>query len=336
MIEDKGERRFWIRKMRKIHAGVYVSIIAISFLGSSTLGKENLLKVKAQEVVRIRAGSGPDKIGISTPKEGNPEGPMSFAIGEKGEIYILDQVNSRIQCFKEGKRMKTIPIPFDTFVDLALVADGKVALLDNTVKKSVYILDSEGKTLNIIPLEGKLIPYAPAVTGITCVRKGKFEGIWADVEGRSVRVAMPDGSTDIERISVPGLFSSDERRLIRVEKIGDATATIYRSKKDSFSQWEPEITVFFNRYIIHLLGIWDDKFGRIYLGAFLEDDNKFFNTIVILTPEGKELKKVNLFAQKMPHEIHRSVRVSPEGHIFQMALDKGGVFIRKYEILPLQ
>ncbi len=297
------------------------------------LGKEHI-KVSIIEVVRVRAGSGADKIGISTPKEGNPEGPMSFAIGEKGEIYILDQINSRIQCFKGGKRIKTTPIPSDTFMDIALTQDGKIILLDNAIKKSVYILDSEGKTLNIIPLEdGRLIPYAPAVTGIMCVKKGEFSGIWAIVEGRSVRIAMPDRSTDTNRISVPGLFSSDGKRLIRTEKIGDATAVIYRSEQYKFSQWEPEITVFFNMYIEYLLGIWDDKSGRIYLGAALADDNKWFNTIVILTPEGKELKRINLFFQEMPHEIHHSVRVSPDGHIFQMALDKGGVFIRRYEIL---
>ncbi len=82
-------------------------------------------------------------------------------------------------------------------------------------------------------------------------------------------------------------------------------------------------------YIVHLQGIWDDSFGRIYLGAALEDDNKWFNTIVILTPEGKELKRVNLFVQKMPYEIYRSVRVSQEGYIFQMAMDKGGFFYKK-------
>ncbi len=103
--------------------------------------------------------------------------------------------------------------------------------------------------------------------------------------------------------------------------------------KYKFSQWEPEITIFFNKYTVHLLGIWDDTSGKIYLGAAIEDNNKWFNAIVILTPEGKELKRVNLFVQKMPHEIYHSIRVSPDGNIFQIALDKGVVFIRRYEIL---
>lgn len=290
-------------------------------------------EVGMTDVVRAKFGSGPDDIGILTPQEANPEGPMSFAIGEDGDIYILDQVNSRIQCFKKGKRLKTISIPSNTFMDIALTQDGKIALLDNLVKKSVYILDSEGKTLNIIPLEGRLIPYAPEVTEIMYVKKGEFSGIWAIVGDRSVRIAMPDGTTDTNRISVPGTFSWDGRRLFKVEKLGDATAVIYRSEQDSLSKWEPEITVSFNMYIVHLLGIWDDSSGRIYLGATLEDrNNKHFNTIAILTHEGKELRRVNLFVQKMPHEIYRSVRVSHEGYIFQMGLDRKGVFVKRYKL----
>lgn len=212
---------------------------------------------------------------------------MSFALGEKGEIYILDQVNNRAQVFKEGKRIKTITIPFDTFVDIDITSDGKIVLLDNLVKKSIYVLDSEGKTLNIIPLEGRQIPYGPAVTAIMCVREGKFPGIWAEVEDRSVRIAMLDGTTT-ERIVAPGIFSWDGSRLMRAQKIGDATVSIQISKKDSAALWDDPITIFLNRFIVHFLGLWDDRNGRTYLGAYLENGEPS-NTMIVITPEGKEL-----------------------------------------------
>lgn len=85
-------------------------------------------------------------------------------------------------------------------------------------------------------------------------------------------------------------------------------------------------------YIGHLIGLGNDRHGRIYLGAFLVEEPKASNIVVILTPEGKEIGRVKLFVQKMPHEIHRSLRISPDGCIFQMALDKGGVFVRRYEL----
>ena len=163
------------------------------------------------------------------------------------------------------------------------------------------------------------------------VREGKFSGIWVELEQRSVRVASLDGKS-IERISVPGKLSLNGRRLFRAEKIGDTTAVIYRSEEDNLSKWEPERTVYFEVEIVHLLGLWDDQNGRTYLGAFLEDQSNTFNTIVVLSPEGKELRRLKLFVQKMPHEIYHSVRVSPDGHIFQMALNDRGVFVRRYDL----
>ena len=43
--------------------------------------------------------------------------------------------------------------------------------------------------------------------------------------------------------------------------------------------------------------------------------------MVILNPEGQEIGRISLFVQERPHEISHPLRVSPEGHIFQLALD---------------
>ncbi|NWF93220.1 MAG: hypothetical protein HXY46_09905 [Syntrophaceae bacterium] len=297
-------------------------------------------QVRTMEVVRAGFGSGPDNIGIITPQEANPEGPMSFAVGKNREIYILDQINSRLQVFQGGKRVKTIPISIKDsvgFKDIALTPENKIVLLGRFYvkgheKTSVYIIDSVGKNLNIISLEdGSLIPDSGEVTEIQIVEEGKFSGIWVGLEQRCVRVASLDGKS-IERISVSGKLSLNGKRLLRAEKIGDATAVIYRSEEDSLSRWEPERTVYFETEIVHLLGLWDDRNGRIYLGAFLEDQSKTFNTIVVFNPEGKELGRVKLFVQKAPHEIYHPIRVFPDGLIFQMALDDRGIFVRRYDL----
>jgi hypothetical protein len=52
------------------------------------------------QVVRAACGSGPDDVLNIVPHEAMPEGPMSFALGNNGEIYILDQLNLRIQVFR--------------------------------------------------------------------------------------------------------------------------------------------------------------------------------------------------------------------------------------------
>lgn len=304
-------------------------------------GVKYLGQVKIVDVVRASFGSGPNDIGIITPSEANPEGPMSFALGSAGEIVVLDQINSRIQVFKSGKRIKTISIPTEKFIrfkDIVVTPENKIVLLGGFYvkgheKTSIYIIDSSSKILNCIPLEdGRLVPDSGEVTGVYIIKEGNFQGIWITLSGnRSVRVASIDGGS-VERISVPGKLSLNGRRLLKAEKIGDATAVIYRSEEDSASKWEPECTVHFEMAIVHLLGIWDDQKGRMYLGAFLENQPKTFNTIVVFSPEGKELGRLKLFVQKMPHEIFESFRISPDGHIFQMALDEQGIFVRRYDL----
>ncbi|MEJ5349942.1 MAG: hypothetical protein WHS46_14785 [Desulfosoma sp.] len=90
------------------------------------LGKNNPSKVTMVEVVRAKFGSGPNDIGVITPSEANPEGPMSFALGANGEIFILDQTNSRIQVFKGGKRIRTISMPLKTLWDIDVLSDARI------------------------------------------------------------------------------------------------------------------------------------------------------------------------------------------------------------------
>ncbi len=298
--------------------------------------------VREVEVLRTRSGSGPEEIGIITPREANPEGPMSFALGRDEEIYILDQINSRVQVFKSGKRVKTIPILIKEsrkFKDIALTPDHKIVLLGSVYaegreKTSLYLLDPNGKTLNIFSLMGKLIPDSGGVTEIQVVKEGKWSGIWVELENRSVRIASLEG-IPAERISVPGRLSLKGRRLLQAERLGDTTAVILRSKEDSLSQWDPERTIHFEMAIVHLLGIWDDQEERIYLGAFLEDADrkgkrKYSNEVVLLSPDFNELRRVKLMVQKAPHEIWRPIRISPEGLIYQMVVDDRGISVRKY------
>ncbi len=290
-------------------------------------GKESR-QVSTVEMVRARSGSGPDEIGVITPPEANPEGPMSFALGKDREIYILDQINSRIQIFKDGRKIRSIPIPSRTFLDIDVLPNGKIVLLDNLVKKALYFLDPNGKVTHHLPLVGENVPCAPEVIGVCSIHSGDLAGVWLDLGGRSVRVASLEGKPFSNRISVPGRLTPDGKHLITADRIGDVTVVVYYSQ-EKFSKLT-QSTITFDLYIDCLLGLWSDRNGRIYLGAMLIEKPKASNIVVVLTPEGKELGRVELFVQEMPHEIHRSIRVSPDGYIFQMALDKRGVLIKRY------
>lgn len=292
-----------------------------------------ILETKSTEVVKAKAGSGPENIGVITPSEANPEGPMSFAIGKDEEIYILDQLNSRIQVFKNNKKTKTIFLPKDNsvaFRDIEITPDNKLILAGEFFKEGridknhIYILDSEGKVINLIKTE-------PCAIELQIVYEGKFSGIWNCAQ----RIASIDGKA-VDMIRIPGKLSWDSKRVFYANIIGDMTAIIYRSEENSLSRWEPEVTVYFNMAIANLLGLWEDKKGNSYLGAFLldegKDKTKYSNEIIVFSKDLKELGRVKLPAQKVPHEIWRSIKVSSEGEIYQLLIEKRRVRVLRHVI----
>lgn len=94
-IEDKE-----MSNKSLFHIIFYLNLI--SFVGlwqlsgsahADRTAEKYLDKVKIIDVVRAKFCSGSDQIRVTTPSEANPEGPMSFVLGEGEEIYILDQLN---------------------------------------------------------------------------------------------------------------------------------------------------------------------------------------------------------------------------------------------------
>lgn len=319
--------------------GLCLALIPCLGHGGQNLG--HAVQTRMTDVVRVKTGSGSNQIGVVTPLEANPEGPMSFAVGKDGEIYILDQLNLRIQIFRDGNRVGSIPIRVDKgmhFKDMDLVPDGRIVLLANSYvkgheKSNLLLVDSHGKILHAFPL-GDL----EWVGEIQIVTEGRLAGIWVGLEGRSARIASLDGK-GTERIFVPGKVSLNGQGSINGKRTGRLTATVSRSQLDSLSNRDRERTIHFDMAVDHLLGIWEDRNGRVYVMAFLEGGQtagkkRYSNEMVVFSSDFDELGRFQLFVQKAPHEIRRSVRVSQEGHVYQLSLDGQWVFVRKYELIP--
>lgn len=303
---------------------------ALCFAAQNSAGRGGQRPAPGGTVVaRAAYGSGPNQIGISSPEEANPEGPMSFALGPDGKIYILDQVNARIQVFHGGAPTETIPVPARTFVDIDRTPDGKLVLMDNLVKKAVYVLGPKGETVKILPLPGKGVSDPAAVTGIECRNDLRWAGIWAQVDEGWLRLAALDGTPDAGRPEIPGRPSLDGKRFMRAEVEGEATVLIRWSREDP-AGWDQR-RLAFDMPVAHLLGLWDDHRGRIYLGAFLVREPEAANVVAVLDSAGKEIGRLALTVAPMPHEVYRSVRVSPEGHVYHMILEERGVVVRRYD-----
>jgi len=320
---------------------IILIVFLIDYISGQSTGQQaagkKFINARVTEVVKVKIGNGPENIGAISPPEAEAIGPMSFTISDEGEIYILDQLNSRIQVYLDGKRTGTIKIPVkpEGIMDIELLPDGKIALLDNTMEKSLFIIDRLGKLINTILLEGQLLAYAPEATEINVVREGKFAGVWVRVNGHSVKLADADGKT-ATRVSVPGKLTFNSERLLDAKILGDITISLMRSEKGSLSMWEPELTVEFDMFVIHFGGPWDDRSGNIYLSAFMEDSDEqgkstYSNVMVLFSSAMKETCRIKLAVQKALYEIFHPVKVSPEGKIYQMIAEEREIVVLKYE-----
>lgn len=93
-------------------------------------------------------GSGNDNIGgYEEDAERNTEGlPNAFRVGsEKGQMWILDNVNAALKLFYYGKCTKSIDIKkFENIHDFTVSSSGKIAFL-NRDKGIVFVTDDKGE-----------------------------------------------------------------------------------------------------------------------------------------------------------------------------------------------
>lgn len=301
--------------MKSIFFSFLLTLLLV-FSNENSLAQEiKDIKVTKSEVLKAKMGSKIDEIGVYYPPEAAPEYPESFAIGKNEEIYILDKANERIQVFKNVKRIKTIPIPFESFEDIALTPDGKIVLLDNIVKNSVYIINSKGKTVSVISLVGELISYAPEVTSVKVIESGRWAGIWVEIDSGSIKIANLDGSKT-KRIAVPGIFFDDGTRIYEIKRIGNATYMLSLYEKDSLSKFD-ELSIFLNEFICGIGPIGTDEKGRIYLHV-TSGENYSLDYVLIISSNLEIIGKFKIVLSPIQHPL----RVTKEGHVYQLYLDE--------------
>jgi hypothetical protein len=260
---------------------------------------------------------------------------MSFVMDARGRIHVLDQVNSRIQIFEDGKEPRSVALPSDTYQDIEIDKKGNTIVLDRLVTASIAFIDPEGRVDHTVPLVGPGIPEGGGVTGLFA----RDDGVWVEVEHKSaVRVADPSGAPDKERPIVPGRPSYDGGARLYAELAGPESASVSILPASGAAGQSASASVSFPMRAFGLHALESDAEGRVYLAANLyrEEEAAPFRvleereTMVVLSRNGGEIGRVELAPPTGPEEQFRPIRVGPDGAIYQLICRERGGTIERF------
>jgi hypothetical protein len=284
-------------------------------------------------------GSGPGELGLSKPEEGNPEGPMSFAVDREGRLHVLDQANGRIARFdRDGKPLAPIDVSQRVPQDVLTLPDGRTLVLDRLGDQSIAILGPDGKPLGEIPLVGKGIEEGGGVTGMFADK----DGIYVEREhGEVVKLADGNGAPDPNRPELDGRPTRDGRSLLSAGLIDPAAGRVWVRLVDRQSgdmRFMRELG--FATPVLSIVLLDSDPSGGLYLGAHVGREAILDGGGAHITEEAVEVACLSstgdvtgvavLPANTGPEESFRDIAVLDDGTIVYVVRTASGAEVRRY------
>jgi hypothetical protein len=117
---------------------------------SGSAGKETYV---SQVIINASWGEEPGQFGIYEPEEGPTLGPQALTIAPKGDIYIDDGYNGRIQKFSNnGELISIIPLS-EGGIEICIDQSGNIYLYNSgIVPKRIFQYDDKGNLLKKYPI----------------------------------------------------------------------------------------------------------------------------------------------------------------------------------------
>ena len=278
---------------------------------------------EGKAIVKGGWGSAPGQFGRRSDPETAQEGPMSLAVAKDGQLYVLDQINGRVQRFRrDGTPAGEIKIGSDTVQDMAVDKKGNVIALDRLADRDVSLFGPDGQPKTRLPVVGGPITEGGGVTGLYT----DDSGIWLGREhAEIVRVADADGNADPKRPTEPGPPTRDGRFFLWA-RLADPQSVLLRIyDHDAQVVWSR--TIGFGRPLLHLITVDSDLRGHVYAAGLAQDA-----TIVLRLAENNGADAGSLLLPADPGiiESFRGLTVGDDGTIYQMLASDSGVTITAY------
>lgn len=280
-------------------------------------------------------GAGLGQLGRSRPEEGNPEAPMSFAVGPGGVASVLDQVNGRIVRYgSDGTVLDALPTTQQVPQDLVQARDGTTLVLDRLGDKTVAVL-KDGKLVGDLPLEGKNVGEAGGVTGVFV----DGEDVYVEREhGPLVRVGDTSGRPDAEQPEVPGRPSRDGQSFVMAGIVDALAGRLFVN-----SVARPSLERRFTRELrvgqpaLSIILLDTDLSGVIYLAAVLDPrlgggaGVPSVKLLCLAPADGAPVGTADLPANTGPEETLRDLVVLDAGGVVYAQRTEQGVTYTPYD-----
>lgn len=276
----------------------------------------------ASVILAARWGSGRGELGRSRPKEGNPEGPMSFAHADD-ELFVLDQVNGRVARYDANGRVRGTFEVTTTTQDLTVARDGTLALLDRLVDKAVHLVDKNGRPIGQLPLSSDRVGAPGLVTGVFVDGKD----VYVEKEhGVLTRIGSTDGSAADQR-ELGGRPSKDGTLLL-MAVLSPLEARVNVNAFDrKLGSLRFARAVTFPRPTRQIMLLDTDMRGTIYLGV-LGGSPELVHIACLDPSDGRALGRLAVPTSEVPEESFRDFAVGDDGTIVLSLRTEDGIEYR--------
>ena len=287
--------------------------------------------LRAQVLLRASWGEATGQFGKRD--QASRPGPMSLTVGDDGRIYVLDQVNRRVQRFEQsGERLSSIPLPSNAIDDIVVVKDAIWALGWQASKLELIQVDFDGA----IVARGALHPSLTLPTGLFV----RGSDIWLEVKHEwTYRVVENGRLTDPANLPPrvlgrPDRHRDDDRLRLTAARVGSHQAAIASKAQSGALKTVFQVTT--NAPIVQLLELTTDQNGDLFLALATGQQNSdgrwssFQRMMVVKRASGATA--VAMLAPTMATDYFRPLAVAKDGTIYQLQTTEGGVVIHRFRL----
>ena len=189
---------------------VLVSVTGMVCVGTVVASETGRIVTGPEVLLDLPWGTEGTALGRLDADESAPMGPMSFAVGPGGELFVLDQVNYRVLGFTpEGEHVQ-LTLGEPTYQDLALAHGGELLVVDRLVQSSIAVMDRAGVEVGEYEFVGEGIPEGGGVTA-TFVRD---DGVWLEFAHTYLVRVLDEELQPCPEEVVPGRLLPDGARVV--------------------------------------------------------------------------------------------------------------------------